>query len=149
MTRVIIWDAFCVVLHHKKTSRKKVTSRKRRRLNSVMRFQIHPGLNSMAHGRQVHRGRFVSEYAQRATTASVTFRVTNSSLYVDPAICEVYVQTRVRHYEAPAHACSQLQALRSDRSVVDLSRVRSGFGQSRSLVPPVLTTCSFLKNDVF
>ena len=48
-----------------------------------MRFQIHPGLNSMAHGRQVHRGRFVSEYVQLATTASVTFRVTNSSLYVD------------------------------------------------------------------
>ena len=49
-----------------------------------MRFQIHPGLNSMAHARQVHRGLFVSEYVQLATTASVTFRVTNSSLYVDP-----------------------------------------------------------------
>ena len=80
-----------------------------------MRFQIHPGLNSMAHARQVHRGLFVSEYVQLATTASVTFRVTNSSLYVDGAICEVYVQTRVRHYEGHAPVYSQLQGLRSER----------------------------------
>ena len=86
-----------------------------RRLNSVMRFQIQPGLNSMAHARQVHRGRIVSEYVQLATTASVTFRVTNSSLYVDRANCEVYVQRRVRHYEGHAPVYSQLQGLRSER----------------------------------
>ena len=89
---------------------KKVTSRERR-LNSVMRFQMKPGLNSMAHARQVHRGRFVSEYVQLATTASVTFRVTNSSLYVTRAICEVYVQRRVRHYEGHAPVYGQLQGL--------------------------------------
>ena len=146
MTRVIfIFDAN---LHHKKTSRKKVTSRERR-LNSVMRFQIQPRLNSMAHARQVHRGRIVSKCRQLTTTASWPFLVTNTSLYVEGAICAVSEERRVRNYEAPAPVCRQLNGLRSDRSVVDLSRVRSGFGQSRSLVPPVLTTCSFLKNDVF
>ena len=98
--------------NHKKRHEKKSLRENDVVSNSVMGFQIHPGLNYMAHARQVHRGLFVSEYVQLATTKSVTFRVTNSSVYVTRAICEVYVQTRVRHYEGHAPVCSQLQGLR-------------------------------------
>ena len=129
--------------HEKKSLRENVV------VYSVMRFQIQPRPNSTAHARQVHRGQIASECLQLATTASWHFRVTNSSLFVHDAICVASEEKRVRHYEAPAHACSQLQALRSDRSVADLSRVPCKIGQSRNLVPPVQTTCSFLKNDVF
>ena len=117
--------------------------------SSARKYQISDTPTSRGYARQAHHLLTSSESLQLATYRSVAFVVTNSSLYVDGAICAVSEERRVRNYEAPAPVCRQLNGLRSDRSVVDLSRVRSGFGQSRSLVPPVLTTCSFLKNDVF
>ena len=48
------------------------------------------------------------EYRQLATTASVRFCVTNSSLYIDDANCAIDVERRVRHVEAHARGCGEL-----------------------------------------
>ena len=114
----------CTFLKKRRFSEDVVFQKTTSRLHG--RYQISALAESTAHARQVHHGPIASESIQLATYRSWGFVVTNSFLFANNANCAIDKERRVRHSEARARACGQLQVFYTDKPVVGMPRVACG-----------------------